>query len=330
MAVVLVLGAGREQIPLIRAIHGEGHKVAAVDIRDDAEGVPEVDIFEPISNRDAEAAIAFGWRVRIHAVMVAASEVADVGAKVAHALRLPGISIATALACKDKVQQKKVLHAAGVPCSEAHVVFDGAAKALFDLLGHRVVVKPRFGSGSRGVTYVENPMELLPAIQAADAIWPEALIERYEPGPQISVESLVWRGLTQTPCVVDRWYPPGRPVFREVGGSWPSIHDTPEVHETMAEAALALGIVNGTLKADIVVTPDGPKVIELTPRLSGGPLASFIRDGMEVDYLRAAVRIALGDMPRLPLNWSDKRRVARLMDGTDVPWETREKYLGGA
>ena len=311
---------------LLKAIKNEGHKAAAVDIRPDAEGVSLCDHFKPISNRDVDDIAAYAEWLGVSAIMAAGSEVADVGAIVSHRLGLPSISVATALICKDKLMQKRVLAAAGVPCTLPKMVYDGAAKTLFDQMRYKVVIKPRFGSGSRGVTYVDNPMELPIAILEAERVHPDALIEQYEPGPQLSVESLIHEGICKTPCVVDRWYPPGRPVFKEVGGSWPSEHDTPEVHYMMAKAAEAIGIRSGTLKADVVVTPSGPKIIECTPRMSGGPLANVVHEGSGVDYMRCAVRIALGQPPDIPYAIRSKP-VAYLQDFTEVQFSEREKYL---
>lgn len=326
MSWILSLGAGRDQILLLKSIRNEGHKVAAVDMRSDAEGVALCDSFKAISNRDVDLVTDYARWLGVSAVMAAGSEVADVMASVSHALGLPSVSVVTALACKDKLWQKQVLMAAGVPCTAPTLVYSGAAKALFEQLGYKVVVKPRKGSGSRGVTYVDNPMSLATAILAAEAIHPDALMETYVPGPQLSVESIVFDGVCTTPCVVDRWYPPGRPVFSEIGGSWPSDHDTAEVHGVMALAAKALGIHRGTLKADMVVSEDGPKIIECTPRLSGGPLAMVLYEGSGVDILRKAVRIALGEHPGY-LKWSRRKPVAFLQDWTEVPYVDREKYL---
>lgn len=326
MSWILSLGAGRDQMLLLRAIKNEGHRAAAVDIRSDAEGVSLCDSFKAYSNRDVEAVTAYARWLGVSAIMVAGSEVADVGACASHALGLHGISIAAAIACKDKLWQKQVLMAAGVPCTAPTLVYNGAAKTLFDQFGCKVVVKPRKGSGSRGVTYVDNPMELSAAILNAETIHPDALMEAYCPGPQLSVESLVYDGICTTPCVVDRWYPPGRPVFNEVGGSWPSDHDTAEVHGVMALAAKALGIHQGTLKADMVVTEDGPKIIECTPRLSGGPLATVLYEGSGFDFLRKAVRIALGGHPGMD-TWIRRKPVAFLQDWTEVPYVDRGKYI---
>ena len=64
-----------------------------------------------------------------------------------------------------------------------------------------------------------------------------------------------------------------RPIFIENGGDLPS-HLPPEIQAKVkalvARAAMALGIVNGTVKGDIVVHNGEPYVIELAARLSGG------------------------------------------------------------
>jgi biotin carboxylase len=73
-------------------------------------------------------------------------------------------------------------------------------------------------------------------------------------------------------------------------------------------AARALGIERGVAKGDLVWTPDGPKVIEIAARLSGGdfceslvPLSTALDAALPeggVNYVRAAIQIALGAEPR--------------------------------
>jgi hypothetical protein len=63
------------------------------------------------------------------------------------------------------------------------------------------------------------------------------------------------------------------PFFIENGGDLPSSLPPKiqaKVRDVVARAAAALGIVNGTVKGDIVVHDGEPYVIELAARLSGG------------------------------------------------------------
>jgi biotin carboxylase len=71
-----------------------------------------------------------------------------------------------------------------------------------------------------------------------------------------------------------------------------------KIRQLVGRAAAALGIVNGTVKGDIVVHNGEPFVIEMAARLSGGffctreiPLSSG------VDFVGAAIKVALGEIP---------------------------------
>ena len=58
MSWIISLGAGREQVPLIRAIQAEGFKCLAFDKDIDAEGRNTADHFCNVSNRDTDEIMA--------------------------------------------------------------------------------------------------------------------------------------------------------------------------------------------------------------------------------------------------------------------------------
>ncbi len=63
-------------------------------------------------------------------------------------------------------------------------------------------------------------------------------------------------------------------------------------------AARAMGITNGIAKGDMVLTDDGPKVIEIAARLSGGWFSSDqVPLATGVDLIGAAIELALGKTP---------------------------------
>ena len=297
---VISLGSGIEQLPLIRAIQSEGYKCLAFDSNPDAPGKDVADHFAPVSNRDVDEIerMANGW-VGIEGVMAAGSEVPDVMAILGHRLGCQNIPVAAGLLLKDKLRYKEILKAANVPHTEAHAVYEGSEKALFDKLKHEVVVKPQRGSGSRGVTVLRHdPMALSIAVIDAQMVCYDILMERYVPGPQISSETLLWDGKASTVAFVDRFYDDGS--VKELGGRTPSVyeHERERAHKVIVLAAQALGIRRGTLKCDLVLPSDGwPKIIECTARLSGGPLSKIVKESSGVDYLRQAVRIACGIEP---------------------------------
>lgn len=326
---IISLGAGREQIPIIRAIQAEGFACLSFDSDGDAPGRDIANGFEAISNRDTAAILeAIGPR-EVSGVMAAGTEVPDVMAILAHRLGLPGVPVATGMLLKDKRRYKEVLKAAGVSHTEAHEFYGGGAKALFDRLGCEVVVKPRVSSGSRGVFLnCHDPMGLMSQLaDSAEADHSDLVMERYQPGPQISAETLIWDGCGDTVAFVDRFY---EEFGKELGGSAPSEWESERkaANRLIESAARALGIVNGTIKSDLVLTENGPKLIELTCRLSGGPLSEIVRQSTGVDYLRQAVRIAAGKEPEWEsMTPSKSERVAADMQGNRMDWEWSRKYI---
>ena len=91
------------------------------------------------------------------------------------------------------------------------------------------------------------------------------------------------------------------PQVMENGGLVPSVFVGAErkaLEEVTVQAARALGIERGTAKGDLVWTSEGPKVIEIAARLSGGDFCeSLVPLSTGVNYARAAIAIALGEEP---------------------------------
>lgn len=324
---VISLGAGREQIPLIKAIQDEGFLCVAFDKDPVAPGADIADGFMCISNRDHETLVAEIGPMEIAGIMAAASEVPDVMAILAHKLGCPGISVAAGTLLKDKLAYKKVLKAAGVPHTECAIVCHGSAKTAFDEMGYNVVVKPQRGSGSRGVSHVTNPMHLAQSITEAELVCHDVLMERHQPGPQISSETLIWDGVACTVAFVDRFY---ESFGKEVGGSTPSHWESEREASNMLiqNAARALGITHGTIKADLVLTNRGPKIIEMTCRLSGAALPHVVKESTGIDYFRQAVRIACGLEPQWErLTTHKNEQVAMDMMANRMDWDWSRRYI---
>jgi biotin carboxylase len=128
------------------------------------------------------------------------------------------------------------------------------------------------------------------------------MVEQYLSGPQVSTESIVVDGICHTPGFSDRNYEfleRYAPFFIENGGDLPSSLPPDvqaKVKDVVARAAAALGIVNGTVKGDIVVHDGEPYVIELAARLSGGFFCTReIPLNTGVDFIGAAIKVALDE-----------------------------------
>ncbi|MBE9531792.1 MAG: ATP-grasp domain-containing protein, partial [Proteobacteria bacterium] len=127
------------------------------------------------------------------------------------------------------------------------------------------------------------------------------MIEEWIEGPQISTESVLTADGISTPGLSSRNYDRLEefyPYVIEDGGDLPADitkEQRAEIDGVITAAANALSITSGVIKGDIVMSKDGPLVIEIAPRLSGGffcthtgPLSSG------VSIVKAAIDFALG------------------------------------
>jgi formate-dependent phosphoribosylglycinamide formyltransferase (GAR transformylase) len=91
-------------------------------------------------------------------------------AKLREGLELPGLSVATALLCRDKTAMKEALRAAGVPCAaSAAVTTVDEALAFAAREGYPLIAKPRDGLGSQKTYRVESDAQLTTATQEITA-----------------------------------------------------------------------------------------------------------------------------------------------------------------
>jgi len=220
-------------------------------------------------------------------------------------LGLPGLTMESARLASDKLAMKECFARAGVPVPWfAAVETPQALSRIAIERGPGLVIKPVDSRGSRGVQRLADVKDIARAFRLAISHSPTSrvMVEEYLSGPQVSTESVVIGGECFTPGFSDRNYEHLEryaPFFVENGGDLPSAlpaETQAKVRDVVARAAVALGIVNGTVKGDIVVHDGEPYIIELAARLSGGFFCTReIPLNTGVDFVGAAIRLALGE-----------------------------------
>lgn len=315
MKKLLLLGGSADQLYAIRVARDMGLETIVVDGNQNAPGLELADHGLHVSTRDVEALNHALDRFvaengRIDGVLVQGSDIPHIVSQVAERYGCPHIPVEAALKTVNKLKMKEALSEAGVAVPWFRAL--SSAHELRDLLAANTgpfVIKPLDRSGARGVFLVEEPsnVEELFAQSKAESFSGQVMVERYEPGLQISTESLMFQGLCYTPGFADRNYEMLHrfaPHIIENGGWVPSEISNEErgrVEALVASAALALGITDGVVKGDVVLTPEGPKLIEVAARLSGGDFCeSLIPLGCGVNIVEAAIRVAIGEVPDLP------------------------------
>jgi biotin carboxylase len=319
---LLVVSGGVEALPGIEIAKSMGLHVAVSDMNPDAPGFALADDHLIASTYDVEATVTaartYHEQVRpLDGVICIASDVPLTVASVAAALELPGIPMESARLATDKLAMKERFAADGVSIPWFSPVSSAAhLRELVAVQGQPLVIKPVDSRGSRGVLRLLPDTDLNWAYATARDHSPtgRVMLERFLPGPQVSTESLMIEGVAYTPGFSDRNYEHLEryaPHIIENGGQLPSHLDNATqqaVRDLVQQAALSMGIRNGVVKGDIVVTDGKPHVIELAARLSGGYFCTHeIPLNTGVDLVGAAIRQALGepvDPEELTPKWS--------------------------
>ena len=135
------------------------------------------------------------------------------------------------------------------------------------------------------------------------------LIEEYMDGPEVSVELVVKDSIPHVIQITDK-KTSGAPHFAEIGHLQPSQlpEDTLEkIKEVACGAARALGLNNSLGHAEIKVTPNGPKMVEIGARMGGDGIAEqLIELSTGVSFSEIAIQIALGEEIIIPDNRLNK------------------------
>lgn len=305
MKSIIIVGAGIMQIPAIKIAKEMGLKVIATDMNPLAEGFQYVDVPVVLNTKDVEGHIKFAIENHTKYNIVGAFAGADVAITVAgitNALNLPGIPMDVAIRSNNKSLMKKRWLEDGIPTPFAIEINnkEEAIEALDKLNGFPVMIKAVDSAASRGCKKIKNMNELDEAISEAKekSSTKTALIEDFVVGDEQSVETIVYDGIHYHCGIADRHFG-FDPYSIEVGHTNPtklSNHTQNEIYDVVDRAAKSLGINFGPAKADIILTDDGPKILEMPARLSGGFHSQYtttLSTGM--NPIRAVLNLAIGN-----------------------------------
>jgi len=305
-----IVSGSSEAIPGILRAKEMGLFVVVSDANLQAPGKSYADDFVAASTYDIEATINAArlyqdTKRKIDGVISIAADVPLTVASVAGALNLPGISLESAFLASDKIAMKKRFQEAEIPIPWfQEIVSVAQLQEVSCKKRFPIVIKPVDSRGARGVLRLTEKIDLDWAFEHARSFSPtrRVMVEEYLDGPQISTESILIDGKGYTLGFSDRNYEYMErfaPYIIENGGHQPSDlskNEQKQIAECAELAGLALGIHTGIAKGDMVMTSDGPKVIEMAARLSGGYFSTDqIPLATGVDLVGIAIKLALGD-----------------------------------
>jgi len=303
LAAILVLGAGPAQLGLLEAARARGVHVVAADRDPEAPGFQLADEQAVVSVENEEAVARLAASLRPDGLIAPGTDFpVGVAARVADRLGIAHpLDPATALAATSKERQRELLAAAGVPQPRFHACATLAeADVAAREVGYPCIVKPPDRQGQRGLSVVavadELPRAFAEALEVArgDLV----LVEELVAGPEVTVNAFSAEGRFHSLTITHRVVadPPAFGVA--LAHVWPCglAEDVVErVVDAARAAAEAVRVRKGPTYTQVLVGPEGPRVVELAARLGGGHDAELCEAALGVDLNGLALSAALGE-----------------------------------
>ena len=310
MKKIMILGASILQLPAIEKAKEMGLGVIAVDINPEAVGfkVPGV-IKEIISTIDTPAILEAAKRHQINGIMTLASDMPmQTVAVVSRELDLIGVSDDTALKATNKAIMRQTLYDNNVPVPKFYKVSNrGEYDNVVGQFCSAFIVKPEDNSGSRGIFKIENLIDrkLIESAYKYSKQYSyngDIVVEEYMQGPEVSVEMLTVDGECHIIQITDK-ITTGAPHFVEMGHTQPTRLSKSTINKitTVAIAAnKAIGIANGPSHIEIIITEEGPKIVEIGARLGGDCITTHLVPlSTGVNMVECCIKIAIGEKPNI-------------------------------
>lgn len=298
---LLIIGASILQLPAILKAKELGYCVAIVDFNPKSVGIPYADEFYEVSTIDTEAVAKVAKDFKAEGVMTLATDMPMRSvARAAEVCGLPGISMDTAIKATDKGKMIKAFEANGVDHPWYYIALNkNEFDAIKDKITYPCIMKPTDNAGSRGVVLVNSLEELERKYQfsVSESRNGGIIIEEYMVGAEVSVEIMVINNIPNVLQVTDK-ITTGAPHFVEMGHTQPSRLNKDDISKikNLAERAVkAVGINNGPAHVEIMLTKDGPKMVELGARMGGDCITTHLVPlSTGVDMIRSTIELACG------------------------------------
>lgn len=275
---ILFLGGSTFQIPNIKQAKKMGLYVGVVDISSNAPAIKYADESFECSIKDEKGVFEIAKAFNADAVSVGICDSAmNTAAYVCEKLGLPGTSVETAKCATDKFEMIKAFER----CDVAHPQFQLIEKENLHSTEIKVpyplVTKPIDAAGSKGIRIARSQDEIYDALEESSKSGYDGnvLVEELMEGPEVSVEIIVQNGIPFVAQVTDK-LTSGEPYFVEIGHSQPSHFDgdvLENIKNVARNAAVAVGLKNSIAHAEIMVTKNGPKMVEIGGRMGGDSIS---------------------------------------------------------
>jgi biotin carboxylase len=300
---LMIVGAGAYQVPAIKMARNMGIHVVAVDRDPKAEGFEYAHESIPVDITDLEKCLEVAQSYQVKGVMTIASDLASKAvAYIVNEMGLIGPNMETTEILFDKGRFYSLLEKVALPfarCAEARSIKEAGEKASH--LRFPLIIKPTDSAGSRGVRKLfsveEVRKEFKPTLEHSRK--GSVLLCEFMEGDEYGFEGFLLNGKLVFYLITRKIMSPP-PHFVEMGHIVPVVMSPEKVKELIAlieKIATELRLDGGPLNADIILTEDGFRVLEMGARLGGNSLPQITRVHTGICTVTQTIRYALGEEP---------------------------------
>ncbi len=332
---ILVIGSGAREHALLRALRRD-HAVGELFVAPGNAGTAALALAHPVDVTDPAAIARLAGRLAVDLVLIgpevplvngAADALADAGVAVfgptAAAARIEG----------SKAFAKQVMAAAGVPTAASVAVSSPSdLDAALDTCGAPFVVKDDGLAAGKGVVVTTDRALAISHARSVLANGHPVLVEEFLAGPEVSLFALCdgTRAVTLLPAQDFKRLGDGDrgPNTGGMGAyaplDWAPADLAERVHReildpVLAEMAARGAAFSGLLYAGLVLTADGPKVIEFNCRF-GDPETQVVLELLDSPLGALLSAAAAGDLTTVPpLRWKSGSAVTVVVAAQGYP-----------
>jgi len=211
-------------------------------------------------------------------------------ARLAERLNLRFLNPKSAVAMRDKFTVRTILASKGIRQPEFALATDNQQlRATIENMGLPALIKPSDGYGSQNIAVFLTEDDLNPLLDPLDDYLPchtdygfgvkandRLLIERYISGQLVGCDTLTQNGKHIMLGINEKlMYPPPSSAIK--GGYFPSKrYETDKIQDYVFSILNALDFNDGVAHTEILLSQEGPLLVEVNPRLVGAKIPRLL------------------------------------------------------
>lgn len=290
---VLVIGASSEAIFIIKKVKELGYRIIAIDGNENAPAFKYVDrkivvdIFnlEEINIQLKNEKIDFIIPIPIGRGL---TTIGFFNSK----YNLKGITYEASINCTDKYKFHKILKKVNLRNINSYLIKPNEEAKEY-ILNYPAILKPRYGSGSKGILYLNDKDDLIKILKNKRN--EDYILEELVQGVEYGIDGSIINGELEIILLREKENTPF-PFFQAIG--YYSINDQTlikKVEDKLLKILSSLKVDNSLFHADIIINSEDIFIIELSGRPSGHNLSNcFTPLATGVDILENYFNFLLG------------------------------------